>query len=529
MDLNAMQFSIKKGVASEVSYNAIVGKTGQKAFRSTKATNDRPPVFTPVILAMDNLLLGRTKALYGESRVYVEVSPEAGKLPKYAYYDANTETLSGDSPTTGLLALLLYMITDEFCSSVAEETRQAFENIMETYNSGLSVNRNEYSILCSCFYFDTMDMKIEFNSGDVPFEQIQQASRTGEMVELDIVVQTTPEFMRIDYERVAHREKVPVDSQPDTFMADCKDGKYELGYNWGTEQQDKITAPDMLDRYILTEPFRKIVKVAHSRLQKVLERLDMGKTGKDAIENDFVNTILVGKPGTGKTVLAEALSSALGLPIYTVPVTKHSEEDVFSGMTKAVAGGFSFMATPFLDAFQNGGIVVVEEFNLADPGVIQGAIGQAIVPPFLMLKDGYEPVYRHPLCIVVLTMNTGTQGSREPNEALVSRAPLTLVMEDPDKKVFTDILKNKGASTKVANNIHEAYMKILAHLEKNASEDMMLSVTLRHCIEAVSLINAGFDIKTALNDTMVATLAIKDIEMSKEVRDTVIEPLAISA
>jgi hypothetical protein len=58
---------------------------------------------------------------------------------------------------------------------------------------------------------------------------------------------------------------------------------------------------------------------------------------------------------------------------------------------------------------------------------------------------------------------------------------------------------------------------------------MMLSVTLRHCIEAVNLVNAGFDIKTALNDTMVATLAIKDIEMSKVVRDTVIEPLALTS
>jgi len=533
MTLSDMQFAIKKGIASSIVPEAIVGKQGENVFKSKKSTDNRHPKYTPIILAMDALLEGKTKALYGDEETYVEMHLDPTGEAKFAYFSNKTSTVYGNSPTAALLAILLYMTTEDALFSDAEETKGAFETIIESFNIGLKVNKNEYLLLCSCFYFDTKNRKIELDTDDTQikslFDQIQQAVRTGNMAEMDLNVPVLPAFKNIKVEKVAHRAKENKDEPADTFMADCKEGKYELGYNWEPVQQEKITDTDMLDRYVMTEPFRKIVKVTHNRLQKVLERLDLGKTGKSAIENDFVNTIFVGKPGTGKTIMAEALSAALGLPLFTVPVTKHSEEDVFSGVTKAIAGGFSFMTTPFLDAFQNGGIVVVEESNLADPGVMQGAIGQALVPPFLMLKDGYEPVYRHPLCVVVLTMNTGTQGSREPNEALVSRAPLTMLMEDPDKGTFLDILKNKGATAKVANNVYKAYTKVLEHLEKNSSEDMMLSVTLRHCIEAVNLVNAGFDIKTALNDTVVATLAIKDIEISKDVRDTVIEPLAITA
>ena len=114
------------------------------------------------------------------------------------------------------------------------------------------------------------------------------------------------------------------------------------------------------------------------------------------------------------------------LPIYTVKNSKYTEEDTFEGMNKVSGGSFAFKSTPFLEGYKNGGIIVLEEFNLADPGVMQGALGQAIEFPFILMEDGCTEVHRHPLCVIIATMNTGTQGAREPNEAFTSRLPSPL-------------------------------------------------------------------------------------------------------
>ena len=56
-----------------------------------------------------------------------------------------------------------------------------------------------------------------------------------------------------------------------------------------------------------------------------------------------------------------------------------------------------------------------------------GALGQAIEKPHILYEDGYREVYRHPMCV---TMNTATQGSREPNEALTNRHPNAFILDD---------------------------------------------------------------------------------------------------
>jgi MoxR-like ATPase len=56
--------------------------------------------------------------------------------------------------------------------------------------------------------------------------------------------------------------------------------------------------------------------------------MDGGMTDIAAIAKDYINLFLIGKPGTGKTKTAYALAAALGLPIYTIAMTKNTEEDV---------------------------------------------------------------------------------------------------------------------------------------------------------------------------------------------------------
>ena len=54
----------------------------------------------------------------------------------------------------------------------------------------------------------------------------------------------------------------------------------------------------------------------------------MYKNSQNVYANSLhiVNAVIVGKPGTGKTTLANMLGATLGMPVYVVNPNKNSEE-----------------------------------------------------------------------------------------------------------------------------------------------------------------------------------------------------------
>lgn len=157
---------------------------------------------------------------------------------------------------------------------------------------------------------------------------------------------------------------------------------------------------------------------------------------------------------------------------------------------------------------------------------MQGALGQAIEYPFMLMKDGYQEVYRHPMCIIISTMNTATQGAREPNEALTSRSPIAFVMDDPSDAEFISILESKGYTKKDCKAVYKAYKAIIKHLvDVVGSEEMTMQVTLRHCLGALKLMRIGYPIQKAIENTMIGSIAIKDLTLANEVKEAVIKTM----
>lgn len=307
------------------------------------------------------------------------------------------------------------------------------------------------------------------------------------------------------------------------IWADCKDGKMVVPYDW----DDKAAIPSIttLDEYVKNSQFENTVTRIHKRLTKCLSRMDAGKVGTAAIARDYINFFITGKPGTGKTTLAYALGAALGMPVYSIAITKNTEEDTFQGMTKVVDGKLQFVSTDFLNAYENGGIIVLEEINLADPAVIMGAIGQAVEFPFILKKNGSETIHRHPLTVVIGTMNVGTFGSKGVNQALSSRFKQTYTLDDPTKEDFVKILQSAGnADKKLAEWIHKAYESIISTLmgrEYNA-EDLCINVTLRGCLGAIEAIEDGSAPKDAIRDTLIGKIAENDLEIAKKIYEDVV-------
>jgi MoxR-like ATPase len=226
-------------------------------------------------------------------------------------------------------------------------------------------------------------------------------------------------------------------------------------------------------------------------------------------------------------MFAKALAAAYQLPFYSVPIQKGTEEGTFQGLLKARDGKFEFCSTDFLNAFKNGGVIVLEELNLADPAILSGAIGQAVEAPYMIMEDELRPVYRHPLCIIIGTFNVGTAGSKEINPMLSSRFYQTYLVDDPSEDEFVERLMKFDCDKKTAKKVYNAYSRILDYLKSPdvSALEYCKNVTFRGCVGAIQCLQEGSTLKEAIEDTLVGKIAEYDLDLANDVLHTVVEVL----
>lgn len=117
------------------------------------------------------------------------------------------------------------------------------------------------------------------------------------------------------------------------------------------------------------------------------------------------HVMLVGPAGSGKSHLAKQVAEALARPFYSLSLTTQTPLSAIVGFIDANG---TYHRTPFREAFENGGIMCVDEVDNGHPNTL-GGINAALANETMAFPDGM--VERHPDFLVIGTANTFGRGA----------------------------------------------------------------------------------------------------------------------
>ena len=123
--------------------------------------------------------------------------------------------------------------------------------------------------------------------------------------------------------------------------------------------------------------------------------------------------LIVGGAGSGKTTIAETIAQKLGFDVdkefYSISLSSGVSEAHLSG--RMVMTG-EFLDTEFLNIVENGGVILLDEFDNADPDVLVG-LNSLLANDLIScpLRRGAEQAIRNENCYIICTANTWGNGS----------------------------------------------------------------------------------------------------------------------
>lgn len=118
---------------------------------------------------------------------------------------------------------------------------------------------------------------------------------------------------------------------------------------------------------------------------------------------------LWGGSGSGKTFLFKQIAEALGLKCYPIPLGPTTTEGRLLGFPSLAQG--QYVAGLMYEGYKNGGVVGLDEFDIADPGV--GVAVNAIGSNEEFMFPNGEVVQRHKDFVLIVGANTRGTGQAQ--------------------------------------------------------------------------------------------------------------------
>lgn len=207
------------------------------------------------------------------------------------------------------------------------------------------------------------------------------------------------------------------------------------------------------------------------------------------------NLLLAGPKATGKNVLAQNLATVFGRPAWDVSMHINVDAASLIGADTLKEGEVIFREGPISKAARMGGFCILDEVNMAKNEAL--AVLHAVLD-FRRVIDvpGYERILLDPSTRFIGTMNYGYAGTRELNEALVSRF-VVLDMPILSQDDLTKLLCKgfPGLQIKWAKQMAALFDEL--RLKVDSGEVSSKALDLRGMMATIQLIEKGVSVKNA--------------------------------
>ena len=132
------------------------------------------------------------------------------------------------------------------------------------------------------------------------------------------------------------------------------------------------------------------------------------------------NLLLAGPKATGKNVLAENLAYIFGRPVYNVSFHVNTNSGDLIGTDTFVDNQVKLRKGSIYQCAEEGGFGILDEINMAKNDAVS-VLHATLDYRRSIDVPGYDKIDLHPAARFIGTMNYGYAGTKELNEALVSR------------------------------------------------------------------------------------------------------------
>ena len=209
------------------------------------------------------------------------------------------------------------------------------------------------------------------------------------------------------------------------------------------------------------------------------------------------NLLLCGDKATGKNVLAENLAWIFGRPIYDISFHVNTDSSSLIGTDTFVDNEVKLREGPVYQCARWGGFGILDEINMAKSDAVS-VLHQVLDFRRTLDVPGYDRISLHPAARFIATMNYGYAGTKELNEALVSRF-MVIHMPSLTMERMYQILENLFPG--IHREAREQFAGLFLDLQLKAQngEISTKAVDMRGLIGALRLVRGGLTPREAID------------------------------